>query len=91
VHVGFDLNRTIPRKIYLTDGKGAERPLVIHILFPNETGVMDRGYQSHASFDAWQAEDRFFICRIKTSARKTVITVNPVVPDGIVFYDAIIL
>jgi len=28
VHVGFDLNQAIPRKIYLTDGNGAERPFV---------------------------------------------------------------
>jgi len=37
VHVGSDLNRTIPRKVFLTDGKGAERPFVSQIL----TGVMD--------------------------------------------------
>ena len=28
VHVGFDLNRGIPKKIFLTDGKDAERPFV---------------------------------------------------------------
>jgi len=25
VHLGFDLNRSIPRKIFLSDGKGAGR------------------------------------------------------------------
>ena len=91
VHVGFDLNRSIPRKIYLTDGKGAERPLVSHILSAGETGVMDRGYQCHQYFDSWQTEKRFFICRIKASTRKTVVTAHPVTADGIVFYDAIVL
>jgi len=91
VHVGFDLNRSIPRKIYLTDGKGAERPLVSLILSPGETGVMDRGYQCHQSFDLWQSEDRFFICRIKASTRKKVITEHPVSADSTVFYDAIVL
>jgi hypothetical protein len=91
VHVGFDLNRSIPRKIYLTDGKGAERPLVSHILSSGDTGVMDRGYQCHRSFDVWQTENRFFICRIKASTLKGVITVNPVAPGSIVFYDAIVL
>jgi len=91
VHVGFDLNRSIPRKIYLTTGKGAERPLVSHILSPGETGVMDRGYQSHEFFDSWQTEDRFFICRIKASTHKTIITAHPVKADGIVFYDAVVL
>jgi hypothetical protein len=78
VHVGFDLNRSIPRKIYLTNGKGAERPLVSHILSPGDTGVTDRGYQCHKSFDIWQIENRFFICRIKASTHKTVITAHPV-------------
>ena len=27
MHVGFDLNHSIPAKIFLTDGKGDERPL----------------------------------------------------------------
>lgn len=90
-HVGFDLNRGIPRKIYLTNGKGAERPLVSHILSPGETGVMDRGYQCHQAFDLWQAENRYFICRIKASTRKTTISEQPVKPGGIVCYDAIVL
>jgi hypothetical protein len=28
VHIGFDLNQSIPRKIYLIDANGAERPFV---------------------------------------------------------------
>ena len=38
-HVGFDINRGIPRKIYLTDGKEGERPFVSKILDTGETGV----------------------------------------------------
>jgi hypothetical protein len=91
VHVGFDLNRSIPRKIYLTDGKSAERPLVSLILSSGETGVMDRGYQCHKAFDLWQSEDRFFICRIKASTRKKVIAAHPVSSDSIVCYDATVL
>jgi hypothetical protein len=53
VHVGFDLNRSVPRKIFLTDGNGAERPFVSQILSPGETGVMDRGYQCQKKFDLW--------------------------------------
>jgi len=45
-HIGFDINRGIPRKIHLTAGKGGERPFVSKILAPGETGVLDRGYQS---------------------------------------------
>jgi len=46
-HFGFDINRGVPNKVYLTNGKGAERPFVGRILSPGQTGVMDRGYQSH--------------------------------------------
>jgi hypothetical protein len=28
VHVGFDINRGIPSKVFLTDGKEGERPFV---------------------------------------------------------------
>jgi Transposase DDE domain len=91
VHVGFDLNRGIPKKIFLSDGKEAERPFVEKILVPGETGVMDRGYQSHKLFDAWQAEEKHFICRIKASTEKTVIRMNDVQPGSIVFYDSVVL
>jgi IS4 transposase len=91
VHVGFDLNRSIPRKIFLTDGNGAERPFVSQILSPGETGVMDRGYQCHKKFDLWQKEKKLFMCRIKASTRKTIIKANHVEPDSIIFYDAVVL
>lgn len=90
VHVGFDLNRSIPRKIYMTEGNGGERPFVSKILSEDETGVMDRGYQCHKRFDLWQEENKFFICRIKASTKKKVIRTNPVMSDSIVFYDAVV-
>ncbi|MBW2642380.1 MAG: hypothetical protein JRC89_03180 [Deltaproteobacteria bacterium] len=46
VHIGFDLNRGISRKIFLTDGNGAKRPFVNKILLPGQTGVCDRGYKA---------------------------------------------
>ena len=91
VHVGFDLNRSIPKKIYLTDGKGGERPFVSLILSPGQTGVMDRGYQCHKNFDRWQEELKKFVCRIMASTNKTLIKSNPIKPGSIVFYDAIVL
>ena len=41
VHLGFDLNRSIPRKIFLTDGKGAERLFVSMILSPGLTARIE--------------------------------------------------
>jgi hypothetical protein len=91
VHVGFDLNRSIPRKVHLTDGNGAERPFVSKILSEGQTGVMDRGYQCHHLFDQWQHDDRLFICRIKASTKKKIITQNAVPAESIVFFDAMVL
>ena len=91
VHVGFDLNQAIPRKIYLTDGNGAERPFVNLILSEGQTGVMDRGYQSHKRFDQWQRDRKSFMCRIKASTKKTIIKENPIAPDSIVFFDAAVI
>lgn len=91
VHVGFDINRGIPSKIFLTDGKEGERPFVGMILSPGQTGVMDRGYQCHKSFDRWQGEGKHFVCRIKANTTKTCIQTNPIPADSIVFYDAIVL
>jgi len=91
VHIGFDLNRGIPKKIFLTDDKEAERLVVEKILAPGETGVMDRGYQSHKLFDAWQADEKHYICRIRFSTGKTIVRTNDVQADSTVFYDAVVL
>ena len=91
VHIGFDLNSSIPRKIFLTGGNRAERPFVNKILSPGQTGVGDRGYQEHALFDSLQAEGKSFVIRIKANTTKTPIKENKVNPDSIVFYDAEVL
>ena len=90
-HLGFDLNCSIPSKLFLTDGKTGERPFVRKILKTGQTGVMDRGYQCHKNFDLWQAEGKHFVCRIKRNTQKTCIHQNKLNPGSIVFYDAIVL
>lgn len=91
VHMGFDLNRGIPRKIFLTEGKGAERPFVSRIIEPGRTSVLDRGYQCHACFDQWQKEQKHFVCRIKAGTAKTILKQNDLSAESIVFYDAVVL
>lgn len=91
VHLGFDINHSIPSKIYLTDGKADERPFVSQILSAGQTGVMDRYYQCHKDFDLWQSEGKHFVCRIKASTRTSVVTENAIPINSIIFYDAIVL
>lgn len=90
-HIGFDINRGVPRKIYLSDGKEGERPFVDKIIEKGETGVMDRGYQSHDHFDQWQDAEKFFVCRIREKTHKTVVRENAIKPDSVVFYDSVVL
>ncbi len=91
IHLGFDVNRSIPKKLFLDDGKSNERPFVSQILEPGDTGIMDRGYQHHANFDAWQCEGKHFVCRIKKNTTKTIIRSNEIPNDSIVFYDSVVL
>jgi hypothetical protein len=89
VHLGFDLNRGVPSRFFLSEGKADERPFVPRILEPGQTGVMDRYYQCHRDFDQWQGEGRHFICRIRANTVKTVLQQHPVAPGSVVFYDAL--
>jgi len=89
VHVGFNLNQSIPSKIFLTNGKEGERPFVEKIVTKGQTAVIDRGYQGHKNFDVWQKEGIHFVCRIKEETTKEAIITNEVSPGSIVFYDAI--
>jgi hypothetical protein len=91
VHIGFNLNQGIPTKIFLTNGKGAERPFVNQLLSPGQTGVGDRGYQAHELFDSLQAESKSFVIRIKANTSKICLKENEVNPDSIVFYDSEVL
>jgi hypothetical protein len=91
VHLGFNINQSIPTKIFFTDGKGDERPFVSRILSPGQTGVMDRYYQCHKNFDQWQEDEKHFVCRIKANTRKTIIESRDLPADSMVFFDAIVL
>lgn len=91
VHVGFDINRGIPTKVFLTDGKQVERRFVQKIVGKGDTAVMDRGYQCNKDFDQWQTDERLFVCRIQERTTKTVVTEQTISAESIVFYDALVL
>ncbi len=90
-HLAFDVNRSIPTAIVLTDGKVDERPYVKQLLSPGQTGIMDRNYQYYKDFDQWQADGKHFVCRIRFDSKKTLISSNPINEENIIFYDAVVL
>jgi transposase len=85
LHLGFDLNSGVPRKLFLTEGKGAERPFVSSIIEPGQTGVLDRGYQAHHLFDQWQQDGCHFVCRIKEATQKDILQEFPIKENSHVF------
>lgn len=91
IHIGFDLNRGIPKRVFLTDANTDERPFVSRILDSGQTGVLDRGYQQYCQFDHWQAEGKHFVCRIKTNSQKTILEEHEVSLGSAVFFDATVL
>ncbi|MCP3943615.1 MAG: IS4 family transposase [Desulfobacteraceae bacterium] len=90
-HCGFNINSGIPSKVFLTEGNGGERPFVDQILSKGQTGVMDRGYQSHRDFDLLQDGNKHFVCRIKARTTRTIIKKHPVESNSYIFYDALVL
>ncbi len=91
LQLGFDLNHGVPRKLFLTEGNGAERPFVSRIIDPGQTGVLDRGYQAHHLFDQWQQDGCHFVCRIKEDTHIEIIEEFPVHENSHVFSDAMVL
>ena len=77
MHLGLDLSGSIPRKMILTEGRGAERPFVSHLLKEGETGILDRGYQDHQRFDAWIEEGKHIVVRLKKNTKWEVIEALP--------------
>ena len=91
VHLGFDIRRGVPSRVFLSEGKADERPFASQLLEPGQTGVMDRYYQCHRDFDQWQREGKHFVCRIRAGTRKTEIHSHPTAPDSHVFSDTLCL
>lgn len=90
LHLGFNINKGIPRKLFLTDAKGAERPFVETIIDPGQTAILDRGYQAHNLFDQWHSNGCHYVCRIKSNTIKKVITEHQIPEKSHILFDAIV-
>gem|GEM_PF-1255710 len=81
-HVGFNINKVIPYKAFITNGNGGERPFVNQILEPGQTSVTDRGYQCHKSFDLIQEDDTFNFVDLNEFAPGKQLTLDVRHADG---------
>lgn len=86
-HFGFDINHQIPTKVHLTDGNGPERPFVSVMLSKGQTGIMDRGYQSHKVFDLLQKEKKINILFVGSNPKqRELLSKNTRYPLRIIFF-----
>ncbi len=90
-HLGFDLNRGIPRTMELTEGKAGERPFVSTLLEVGETAVLDRGYQDHGRFDTWIDQGNHFVARVKNNTCYHILEQWPVDQGSKIFFFAKVL
>lgn len=88
VHLGFDLNRGLPRHLALTEGNGAERPFVSTFLKPDETGVLDRGYVDYQGFDRWIDQGKHLVARIRKNAQRQLLELLPIPQGTSIFFFA---
>ena len=91
MHTGFNLNQGMPRAIVLTDGNGAERPLVSALVQEDETAVVDRGYQDHRLFDQWIDAGRHFVARVRHNTTWKIIEELPFEDGTSIFFFAKVL
>ena len=91
VHLGFDLNRGIPRKVFLSDGNGAERPFVSMILSPGQTGVTDRGYQAMIGLISGKKRKSILFAASRPAQKKTILKAHEIDPESNIFCDVVVL
>jgi hypothetical protein len=72
LHTHFEVDRSSPRSIDLTDGSGRgeadERDVLARRLAPDHCYVMDRGYAKFELFNAIHALGSSYVCRIRDNS-----------------------
>lgn len=73
MHLAFELNRMIPVQFISTDANGCERKALLKMLEAGVTYIADKGYFSFEVFKQIVEQQAFFIIRIKSNIKCTVI------------------
>jgi hypothetical protein len=68
MHMHFELLKSVPVRMDLTDGNGNERDVLQKALKPERTYVMDRGYAKFSLFKAILDSGSSFVCRIRDNS-----------------------
>jgi len=73
MHLAFELNRMIPVQFISTDANGCEKKALMEMLEAGVTYIADRGYISFKLFQSVVEQQAFFIIRIKSAMKITVV------------------
>lgn len=89
VHTQFDLEKYVPIKMTVTEGKTCEKKVLAANLEPGRIYVQDRGYASFGLFQKILDNKSSFVCRLRDDSVYEVIKENKLTEDalaaGIVF------
>lgn len=82
-HTQFDLEKHVPVKITITEGKGDERAALAENLESGRIYVQDRGYASLALFKQILDQHSSFVCRIRDNSVYDVLEERPLTDDAV--------
>ena len=82
-HTQFDLEKHVPVKITITEGKGNERTALAENLESGRIYVQDRGYASLALFKQILDQHSSFVCRIRDNSVYDVLEERPLTDDAV--------
>ena len=82
-HTQFDLEKHVPVKITITEGKGDERAVLAENLESGRIYVQDRGYASLALFKQILDQHSSFVCRIRDNSVYDVLEERPLTDDAV--------
>jgi len=83
LHTQFELLKSVPVRMDLTDGNANERDVLESTLQPGRVYVMDRGYVKFSLFRKIVEIGSSFVCRIRDNSAFDVIEERPLSDDAV--------
>jgi hypothetical protein len=83
MHTHFELLRSVPVRMDLTEANGDERAVLARCLEPDRIYVMDRGYAKFALFRQIVEAKSSFVCRVRDNSVFEVIQEHPLSSEAV--------
>ena len=83
LHTHFELLKSVPIRMDLTDGNGDEREVLEACLQPDRVYVMDRGYAKFSLFKRILEVGSSFVCRVRDNSVFEVVEERALSPEAV--------